>query len=291
MIIVPGPASQKLGIEIANLLSKAKIAPIKFKEFPDGEIYVRIENKLKGEHVIIVQSTYSPQDYHLMQLYQMIDAAKNSEAEKITIFVPYLAYSRQDKKFLDGEPLSSRIVCKCIENLGANEVYVLDIHSELVLNFFSIPVHNLMALDLFVEYFNKMSLSNPLIVAPDEGALEKAQKAAKIMNCGSTYITKTRDRHTGEITVTFKEMDVANRDLIILDDIISTGGTMAKAIEMAKKQEANRIYAVCSHALLIQNAKDRILQAGATDIIGTNSVDSEFAKISLASLFVKEFSK
>ncbi|MFX1295357.1 MAG: ribose-phosphate diphosphokinase [Promethearchaeota archaeon] len=289
MIVVPGPASQKLGIEIANLLPKADIAPIKFKDFPDGEIYVRIEKKLKGEHVIIVQSTYHPQNYHLMQLYQLIDAAQNSEAKKVTILVPYLAYSRQDKKFLDGEPLSSRIVCKTIENLGADEIYVLDIHSKLVLDFFSIPVHNLIALDLFCDYFSNMSLNNPLIVAPDEGALEKTQKVAKIMGWGSTYISKTRDRHTGDITVNIKEMNVANRDLIILDDIISTGGTMAKAIEMAKNQGANQIYAVCSHPLLIQNAKARILQSGATDIIGTNSVDSECAKISIAPLFVKEF--
>ena len=289
MIVVPGPASQELGIEIANLLPKAEIAPITFKDFPDEELYIRIDKKMKGEHIIIVQSTYPPQDYHLMQLYQLIDAAKNSEAKKITAFVPYLAYSRQDKKFLDGEPLSSRIVCKTIENLGADEIYVLDIHSKLVLDFFKIPVHNLLALELFSNYFNEMSLSNPLIVAPDEGALEKAQIAAKTMNAGCTHICKTRDRHTGEITVTLKNMDVANRDLIVLDDIISTGGTMAKAIQMAKSQGANKIYAVCSHPLLIQNAKSRILDAGATDIIGTNSVDSEHAKISIAPLFIKEF--
>jgi ribose-phosphate pyrophosphokinase len=144
-------------------------------------------------------------------------------------------------------------------------------------------------LDLFIEYFKKLSLVNPLIVAPDEGALEKAQKAAKIMKCESTYMSKSRDRHTGEITVTFKEMNVKNRDIILVDDIISTGGTMAKAIEMAKTQGAKRIYAVCSHALLIENAKMRILQAGATDIIGTNSVDSECAKISIAPLFIKYF--
>ncbi len=291
MIVVPGPASQILGVEIAKLLKDAKIAPLKFKEFPDGEIYVRIEEKVKGEDVIIVQSTYPPQDYHLMQLYQLIDAARYLEAEKIIIFVPYLAYSRQDKKFLDGEPLTSKIVCKIIENLGANEIYVLDIHSEIILNFFKIPAHNLVALDLFSEYFQSLSLSNPVIIAPDEGALSKAQNAAKIINCDCTYIHKTRDRHTGETTLEFKEMDVANRDLILIDDIISTGGTMAKAIKMAKKQGANQIYAACSHPLLIQNAKTRILEAGATKIVGTNSVDSECAKISIAPLFVKEFTK
>ncbi len=290
MIVVPGPASQKLGVEIAKLLN-VEIAPVTFKTFPDGEVYIRIDKELKNELVIIVQSTYPPQDYHLMQLYQMIDAARNSEAEKIILFVPYLAYSRQDKKFLSGEPLSSRIVCETIEHLGADEIFVLDIHSEIVLKFFTIPAHNLMALELFGSYFKELNLINPLIVAPDEGALEKAKETAKILNCGSTYICKTRDRHTGEITVTLKELDVAGRDLIILDDIISTGGTMAKAIEMAKRQGANRIYAACSHPLLIQSAKVRILQAGAEDIIGTNSVDSECAKISIASLFVENFHK
>ncbi len=291
MIVVPGPASQELGEEIANLLADANLAPIKFKEFPDGELYIRIDKKLKGEIVVIVQSTYAPQDRHLMQLYQLIDAARNSGAKKIIVFVPYLAYSRQDKKFLDGEPLSSRIVCKTIEHLGADEVYVLDIHSKIILDFFTIPVHNLLALDLFIDHFKQVPLANPMIVAPDKGALEKAELAAKSMGCGSTYIEKTRDRHTGEISITLKDMNVADRDLLIIDDIISTGGTMAKAIEMAKSQGAKDIYAVCSHPLLIQNAEERILSAGAKEIIGTNSIDSEHAKISIAPLFIKEFTK
>jgi len=289
MIVVPGPASQILGVEIAKLMENARLAPVLFKNFPDGEVYTRIDKDLKGEHVIIVQSTYHPQDQHLMQLYQLIDAAKNADAEKITVFVPYLAYSRQDKKFLEGEPLSARIICKTIENLGANEIYVLDIHSETVLNFFTIPTHNLIAVKLFGEYFKTLSLSNPIIIAPDEGALNKAEEAARMMKTECTYLEKTRDRHTGEISVEIKEIDVNNRDLILIDDIISTGGTMVKAIEMAKQQGANKIYAACSHALLIENAKARILQAGATDIIGTNSVDSECAKISIAPLFIEEF--
>jgi len=291
LIVVPGPASQILGVEIGKLLKNVVIAPLLFKKFPDGEAYLRIGADLKGEEVIIVQSTYPPQDYHLMQLYQMIDAARTAEAKKIITFVPYLAYSRQDKTFLNGEPLSSKIVCKTIENLGVDEIYVLDIHSELVLDFFTIPTHNLMALDLFCDYFNKLSLHDPIIVAPDEGALKKAQKAAEMMNCDSTHICKTRDRHTGETAVTLKDMNVANRDLILIDDIISTGGTMAKVIQMAKSQGANQIYAACSHALLIQNAKTRILQAGAIDIVGTNSVDTECAKISIAPLFVEKFSR
>ncbi len=289
--MVPGPASQILGVEIAKLLNNATIAPVKFKRFPDGEAYVRIDADMKGEHVLIVQSTYPPQDYHLMQLYQLIDAAHDSKAKKINVFVPYLAYSRQDKKFLDGEPLTSKIVCKTIENLGADEIYVLDIHSNIVLEFFSIPTHNLIALDLFCDYFNKLSLHKPLIVAPDESALPKAQKAATLMNSDCTYICKTRDLHTGETSITLKEMNVANRDLILIDDIISTGGTMAKTIELAKNQGANQIYAAASHALLIENAKRRILEAGATAIIGTNSVDTECAKISIAPLFVEKFSK
>ncbi|MHA1276609.1 MAG: ribose-phosphate diphosphokinase [Candidatus Helarchaeota archaeon] len=291
MIVVPGPASQDLATEIAHLLPSGKIAPITSKEFPDGELYIRIDMKLKSETVIIVQSTYAPQDRHLMQLYQLIDAARNSEANKVIVFVPYLAYSRQDKKFLDGEPLSSRIVCKTIEHLGADEIFVLDIHSKIILDFFTIPIHNLLALDLFLEYFKQIPLSHPMIVAPDEGALEKAQIVAQSLNCGCTHICKMRDRHTGAITVTLKDMNVRDRDLIILDDIISTGGTMAKAIKMAKTQGANKIYAVCSHPLLIQNAEARIFDAGATDIIGTNSIDSKYAKISIAPLFVKEFMK
>ena len=289
MIILPGPASRKLGIEIAKYLKKAKVASLVFKEFPDGESYIRIDEKLNEETVLIIQSTYPPQDYHLMQLFQLIDAAHESRAKKIAVFVPYLAYARQDKKFLNGEPTSSKIICKTIENLGADEFYVFDIHSEKILDFFTIPAHNLLPIRLFAEYFQRKSLYNPFILAPDSGAQKKAQMLSKLINTSYTGLLKKRDYYTGLVTTQFKEIDIKNRDVILIDDIICTGDAMMNTIQIIKKQGCNRIFATCSHPLLIGNAKERILKAGATDIIGTNSIDSEFSKISIVPTFIKEF--
>ncbi|MFX1453618.1 MAG: ribose-phosphate diphosphokinase [Promethearchaeota archaeon] len=297
MIIIPGPASQILGIRIANL-KVADIIQVKFKEFPDGEHYIKIENgdKVKNQDVIIIQSTYSPQNDNLMELLMILDGVKNLKPSSIMLIVPYLCYSRQDKRFLEGEPLTAEIVCKIIEEIGdplLNKFLTIDIHSEKILDYFSqkIEVKNLSAMPLFGEYFKNLGLKDPCVIAPDEGALKRSKIVADFINADCNYLSKKRDLNTGKISIDMKNLSIKGRDVIFTDDIISTGGTMASAIKMAKNQGANDIYAVCTHPLLIRDAKYRIFHAGAKEIIATDCIPSECSKISVAPLIAEFLTK
>ncbi|MHA1381049.1 MAG: ribose-phosphate diphosphokinase [Candidatus Helarchaeota archaeon] len=287
MIVLPGPASQILGIKIANLTS-ANIVQVNFKFFPDGENYIKIEKSLKNEDVIIVQSTYPPQNTNLLELLMILDAVKNLEPSSISLIVPYLCYSRQDKRFLNGEPLTAEIVCKIMEKIGdplLKMFITIDIHSEKILEYFKkIKAINLSAMPLFGEFFKNQNLTNPCIIAPDEGALKRSKIVAEIVNADCDCLLKTRDLKTGDITIQIKDLSVKNRDVIFVDDIISTGGTMANAMKIAKKQGAKDIFAACTHPLLIHNARFKIFQAGAKDIIATDCIPSDCSKISVASL-------
>ncbi|NVM04234.1 MAG: ribose-phosphate diphosphokinase [Candidatus Helarchaeota archaeon] len=297
MIIIPGPASQILGIKVAKLIN-AEIVQVKFKNFPDGEHYIKIENgkTIKNQEVILIQSTYSPQDNNLMELLMILDGLKSLLPRSIILIVPYLCYSRQDKRFLKGEPLTAEIVCKIIEKIGEpllKKFLTVDIHSEKVLDYFSkkIEVKNLSAMPLFGKYFKILNLKDPCVIAPDEGALNRSKIVADFINADCNCLTKKRDLNTGEISIQMKDLSIKTRDVIFIDDIISTGGTMARAIKMAKNQGANNIYAVCTHPLLIQNAKYRILQAGAKEIIATDCIPSECSKISVAPLLADFLTK
>ncbi|MHA1409483.1 MAG: ribose-phosphate diphosphokinase [Candidatus Odinarchaeia archaeon] len=288
MIVIPGPASQLLGIKVAREI-KAKTINVSFKDFPDGETYIRLEGNVKNEDVLLINSTYYPQNKNIIQLFYLIDALKEMKPSKLRVVIPYFAYARQDKIFKEGEALSIKVLEKIIENLGADEIYTIDIHAPHVLEYFNIKAKDLTAMTLFGEYFKSLKLNNPLVIAPDDGAIHRAETVSSILNSEYVSFDKFRDRDTGEISMEYKEIDVKNRDIIIVDDIISTGGTMIKAIQMVKKQGANKVYAAATHALLLGSAKSRILSAGANDIIGTDTVPSEISKISVAPLIAQQF--
>jgi ribose-phosphate pyrophosphokinase len=288
MIVIPGPASQMLGIKVARNLN-AEIVNVSFKDFPDGETYVRIEEDVKNKDVLLIQSTYHPQNKNIIQLFLLIEAIKQMTPSRLRLVIPYFAYARQDKQFKQGEALSIKVIEKIIEYLAVDEIYTIDIHAPHVLNYFKIKAKDLSAMKLFGEYFKSLNLNNPLVIAPDDGAIHRAQLVSKVLKSDYTSFDKFRDKNTGEITMEYKEIDVANSDIIIIDDIISTGGTMIKAIQMSRKQGADKIYAAATHTLLLSDAKSKILSAGATDIIGTDTIPNEISKISVAPLIAQQF--
>jgi ribose-phosphate pyrophosphokinase len=283
VIVVPGPASQDLGRKVADML-KSKVVSIVFKTFPDGEAYLRLDGDVKGEEVVIVQTTGPPQDAHIMQLFLMADATKDLGAERVTAVVPYLAYARQDERFLPGEAISIETFIKLIEASGTDRFLTVNIHKENVLKRFSIQAENLSAITLLAEYFKNKGLVGAFSLAPDKGALEMAKEADKILNGGCGWLRKERDRLTGEIRVEAKKFDIEGRDVVVFDDIISTGGTIAAAVEMLKIQGANRVYAACAHPLLVGEAQRKIMQSGAEEIVGTDCVPSPVSVVSVAPL-------
>ncbi|MEM2906726.1 MAG: ribose-phosphate diphosphokinase [Candidatus Odinarchaeota archaeon] len=288
MIIVPGPASQILGVKVARLL-KSEVVNVNFKDFPDGETYVRVEGELNNKDVLLIQSTYSPQDKNLIQLFLLIDAVKQMNPARLRLVIPYFAYARQDKQFKKGEPLSIKVIENILEYLGVDELYTIDLHEPRVLDYLKIKAKDLSAMRLFGEYFKKRNLSKPLIIAPDDGAIHRAETVAKVL--GSEYVSfdKFRDKDTGEITMDYKKLNVKDRDAVIVDDIISTGGTMIKAIQMIKSQGGNNVYVAATHTILIGEARSKILSAGAADIIGTDTIPSEISVVSVAPLIAEQF--
>ena len=286
MKIILGPSSTELGRKIAEILGVRAVS-IAHKKFPDGESYIRFEEEIAGEEVAIVQSTGPPQDTNLIQLFILADAAKDLGAKRVVAVVPYLAYARQDKRFLPGEAISIQTIGKLLKASGVDELLTVNVHEEKVLEKFEIPAKNVSAIGLLADYFRSRGLEDAFALAPDEGAAGLADEASKILGGDCGWLHKERDRYTGEVKTEERILDVSGKDVIIFDDIISTGGTIANAVKILKKQGARRVYAACVHPLMIGNAKERILQSGAEEIVGTDSVPSNVTVVSLAPLLAE----
>jgi ribose-phosphate pyrophosphokinase len=288
MKIIPGPASKKLGESIAEVLN-VEAVPVFFKTFPDGESYIRFSiDSLQDEDVVIVQTTSPPQDQRLIQLLLMADNALEMKARSITAVMPYFAYNRQDKRFLSGEVFSVKTIVKLLENCGVNRIITVNAHNPKVLKTFKISVEDLSAIPLLAEYFRAKGLvENPISLSLGKKGLSVATEAGSVLKGGFDYISTRRDVITGNVTLEEKQLRIKNRHVIIFDDVISSGGTMAKAVKLVKEQGAKKVYVACVHPLLMDNAEKRILENGAEEIIGTDSVPSSVSKVSIAPLISK----
>jgi len=268
MIIVPGSASHELGLKVAELLG-VKTMPIEHKFFPDGESYIRFTGDLKGESAVLLQTTSPPQDTHIVQALLMADAAKDLGARNITLVAPYFAYTRQDRRFLEGEAVSLQTVIRLLKVVGINELITINSHSPAILEQTGIA----------------------LSLAPGKRAAIMAVEAERILKGGFDSLKTTRDLVTGKAVVEVGKLDVKARDVIIFDDIISTGGTMAEAVRILKELGAKRVYAACVHPLLIGGAEEKILKNGAEKIVGTDTVSSPISAVSVAPLIADALKK
>ncbi|MEM2363916.1 MAG: ribose-phosphate diphosphokinase [Candidatus Bathyarchaeia archaeon] len=279
--IIAGPASSELGAKIASALGW-RLIPLEFKTFPDGESYIRIDwGDFEGSEVVIVQSTHPPQDRHLMQLFLMADAARDA-GMGVEAVVPYLAYSRQDKMFRAGEAVSVVTVCKLMRCAGIRKLFVLDVHSEEALARSGIPAKNITAMFDIGKYFLGKELRDPIVVSPDEGAKRHAEEVAGVLGCEASNFRKERDRITGEVSVTPSGARFSGRDVVLVDDMISTGGSMLKAMAAIRAEGPHRIFVACTHPLLGEGVGRRLLEAGAEEIVGTDSFPNPFEKVSVA---------
>jgi len=291
-IVIVGPSSQILGIKIAQELGVESLNT-ESKKFPDGENYIRInienETLIAGKEVIIVQSTgpsaSADQNGRLMELFMMIDSVKRMGAKKIIVVVPYIAYARQDKIFRPGESQFGHAIIYIINYFGIDEFYAVDVHAPIMLNECSCKAINIDSMKLLADYVKSKGAKDIVVVSPDKGAIERSMAFAKHFgeNIPVELLEKERDVKTGEIDMSGK-LNLKDKDVVIADDIIATGGTMATAIKIAKESGARKVFAVATHALLLGQAKFRIIKAGADEIIGTDSIDNEASKVSLAKI-------
>ncbi len=286
MIILPGPASQ----ELANLLAvelRTRLIPVFFKRFPDGENYIRIEGDVQDQDVVVVQTTSPPQDERMMQLFMITSAARDQGAQRITAVVPYFGYSRQDKVFLKGEAFSAKIMVDLLKACAVSEIITIDSHNPATLDSFNIPVRNLSATPLLAKYFKDLGFIGAVSLSMGKKGADTAEKAAKILLGGYDYVSTRRNRYTGEVSIEEKPLKVGGKVAIFFDDIISSGGTMMKAVAYAKKQGAVKVYSACVHPLLMANAREKIIKSGADEVVGTDTVPSEVSVVSVASLIAE----
>ncbi|MDH5447647.1 MAG: ribose-phosphate diphosphokinase [Candidatus Bathyarchaeota archaeon] len=286
MIILPGPASKDLANSLATEL-KARLVPVFFKKFPDGESYIRIDGDVQEEDVVIVQTTSPPQDARMMQLFLLASAAKNQDAKRIRAVVPYFAYSRQDKVFLPGEAFSAKTVVGVLKTCGVTQIITVNAHNSAALEGFTVPVKDLSAIPLLAEYFRDQGFKGAVSLSMGKKGLATAKEAADVLKGGYDYVLTRRDRHTGKVSIEEKPLEVKGKVAIFFDDIISSGGTMMKAVAHAKNQGATKVYAACVHPILIANAKEKIIQSGADEVVGTDSVPSPVSGVSVAPIIAE----
>jgi len=275
MKLVSGTTSKGIGEDLSKSLNMQSVDTT-IKRFPDGELYIRILDDIDDENILLIQNTYP--DLNIIELLLLQDAVREAGANKIITIIPYFGYARQDKIFQKGEVISAKTLAKII-SINSNQIITIDPHKEHILNFFPIPASSVSAINDLSIYFKDKELD--LILAPDKGAVDRVKKAAKIVNCDYDYMEKTRiDDY--KIQVKPKNLDVKNKNIAIIDDIISTGGTMAISINELKKQKAKKIYVACTHGLFAGDAIRKLNSAKCDEIISTDTILNQFSKVKIA---------
>jgi len=278
------PLAKRISLDL-----HAEYKNIELRIFADGESKIRLDNMAK-KNCIIVHSTYPPTDQHLMQLFMIMYKCKEDGAKDICVVSPYLAYTRQDKIFVDGEIITINLVGKILACLGITKLITIDTHKPNALNysFATIDLTAIPSLSSYVKH--NLTMNNPIVISPDEGGIERAKKFAGLINANSLSLVKTRDRFTGDVSISLLDQGpLKNCDALIVDDMISTGASIMKTIELLKKYHIGDVYAICTHALLLDDAKQKLLNAGIKEVISTNSIPNEFAKVDLSSVISNYF--
>jgi ribose-phosphate pyrophosphokinase len=283
--VIGGGASKDLAKQLARKL-KAVYIKTETKIFPDGESKVTLQKIPKKSVILVVQSTYPPVDTNLLQILSIISQVRKISSRTFAI-IPYMGYARQDKQFLSGEVITMSIVAKMLQSAGAKKVIVVDIHSNTALNHFNIPTENVSAMPELANYFKKLNLKNPLVVSPDMGGSSRSKKFASLLKTDFIVLKKHRDRKTGRVNIQTTKVDVQGKDLILVDDIISTGGSIIKAAQFLKKQKCKRVFVACTHGLLVEDAEKKIRKAGVSRIISTNTIPGNTSKVDVSGILAK----
>mgnify|MGYP002525269704 FL=1 len=273
MKILAGTSNLKLCKDIARNL-KLKLVNTNIKRFPDNEIYVEINENIRGNSIFVVQSTSNPVNDNLMELLICIDALRRSSAKNITAVIPYFGYARQDRKVVPRTAISAKLVSNLITDAGANRILSVDLHAGQIQGFFDIPVDNLFATPIFARHIKKNIKTNNLIcVAPDVGGVERARALSRRINVGIAIIDKRRPT-PGKSEVMNIVGNVKHKICVIVDDIIDSGGTIVNAAKALKDKGAKEIYVYITHAVLSGSAVDKIKKSQIKKLIITDTIDN-----------------
>lgn len=270
LLLISGNSNRPLSEEIAKYLNQ-RLADVVIKKFSDGEISVKINENIRGKDVFIIQPTSAPANDHIMELLLTIDAVRRASAKRITAVIPYYGYGRQDRKPEPRVPISARLVADIIQVTGLDRVLTVDLHADQIQGFFHIPVDNLYAAPIFIQYLKETHFSEPVVVSPDSGGVERARYLARHINAGLAIIDKRRPQaNVAEIMNVIG--DVEGKDCILYDDMIDTAGTITKAAKALKDNGAKRVIACATHPVLSGPAIQRIEESVLDEVIFSNTI-------------------
>ena len=273
MKILSGTSNIKLSKDISKKL-KLKLVNTNIRRFADGEIYIEINENIRGNSVFVIQSTSNPANDNLMELLLVIDALKRSSAKNVTAVIPYFGYARQDRKVAPRTSISAKVVANLITNAGANRVLTVDLHAGQIQGFFDMPVDNLFTTPLFAKYIKKkLKNKNLVCVSPDVGGVQRTRGLATKIKADLAIIDKRRPA-PGKSQVMNIIGDVKNKTCIIVDDIIDSGGTIVNAVDALKKSGANEVFVFITHAVLSGDAVNKIKTSKIKKLIITDTINN-----------------
>ena len=283
-MLFSGTANPELAQEVSDYLDQP-LSKAKITKFSDNEINIKIEESVRGKDVFILQPTSAPANFNLMELLIMVDALKRSSARSITAVVPYYGYARQDRKAEPRVPISAKLVANLMETAGITRVVTVDLHASQIQGFFDIPVDNLYGAVLFNDYVKSKNLPNPVVASPDIGGVARARYFAKTMGLEMVIVDKRREK-ANESEVMNIIGDVEGKDVIMIDDMVDTAGTMVKAAAALKAKGATSVMACCTHPVLSGPAFERIENGELDELVVTNTIpikDNTCSKIKVLS--------
>jgi ribose-phosphate pyrophosphokinase len=260
------PLAKAIAKSIEIALGKCTIA-----SFPDGETFVKIEENVRGEDVYVVQSTSPPTNHNLMELFIIMDALRRASASRITAVIPFYGYARQDRKDQPRVPITAKLVANLLVAAGANRILTMDLHAQQIQGFFDIPVDHLYAAPVMYDYLKKKAIDNLVIVSPDVGGLKMAYAYSQVLE-GSLAIVAKRRKSPTEVESLAIIGEIRGRNVLMVDDLTETAGTLTKAADLLRKKGAKRIYACVSHAILNDTGVERLRKSKIDELITTDTV-------------------
>jgi ribose-phosphate pyrophosphokinase len=260
------PLANAIAASIGAELGKSLVT-----SFPDGETFVKIEENVRGEDVFVVQSTSPPTNHHLMEMFIMMDALRRASASRITAVLPFYGYARQDRKDQPRVPITAKLVANLLVAAGANRVLTMDLHAQQIQGFFDIPVDHLYAAPVMYEYLKGKSLGELVVVSPDVGGLKMAHAYSQVLNSGLAIVAKRR-KNAAEVESIAVIGEIRGKNVLMVDDLTETAGTLTNAAALLRKKGAKKIYACVSHAILNDLGIERLRKSRIDELITTDSV-------------------
>jgi ribose-phosphate pyrophosphokinase len=270
LMVFSGRGNPELSAKVADKLG-IELGRVDIKTFADGEIYVKYGESIRGADVFIIQPTCRPVNENLMELLIMAQAARLASAHRVTAVIPWMGYSRQDKKSCPREPITARLVADIMQAAGVDRVVTMDLHAGQLQGFFGVPVDHMTALSMIADYFQMKNLSDMVVVSPDAGGFKTAKRMADRLGCSVAVLSKFRTGHN-ESRVMYVIGEVEGKTAIMVDDIIDTAGSMMNGAQALMDQGAKAVYAACSHPVLSDPAYERIAASPLKEVVVTDTL-------------------